>query len=54
MNRKLLLPIFALICLLGKELGGFELDNQQVDVLVEGILAIATATGLFMNPKKKK
>ena len=53
MNRKILLPIAALICLLAKELGGVELDNQQVDVLIEGILAIATLVGIFMTPKKK-
>lgn len=54
MNRKLLLPIVALICLLSKELGGVEFDNQQIDILIEGILAIATLIGIFMNPKKKK
>ena len=53
MNRKLLLPIVALICLLAKELGGVELDNQQIDVLTEGILAVAILTGFWMNPKKK-
>jgi hypothetical protein len=53
MNRKILLPVVALICLLTKELIGVEFDNAQIDILTEGVLAIATLTGIFMNPKKK-
>lgn len=53
MNKKLLLPIVALIVLLSKELSGIEFNNQQIDILTEGILAITTAIGLFMNPKSK-
>ena len=52
MNRKLILPIVALIALSVKQIGGIELEQEQIDVIVEGILAIATLSGIFMNPKK--
>ena len=51
MNRKLLLPIAALIALIAKEIGGIELSDAQINVLVEGILGVAAFIGLFMNPK---
>jgi hypothetical protein len=51
LNRKLLLPIAALIALIAKEIGGIELSDAQVNVLVEGILGVAAFIGLFMNPK---
>ena len=51
MNRKLILPIVAMIALLAKEIGGIELDDAQINVLVEGILGVAAFIGLFMNPK---
>jgi uncharacterized membrane protein len=54
MNRQLLIPIVALICLLAKEIGGFELDNEQIDVLTEGVLALWILVGFFLSPKKKK
>lgn len=53
MNRKLLLPIVALIALMVKEIGGIELSDAQINVLVEGILGVAAFIGLFMNPKKQ-
>lgn len=54
MNRKLLLPIVAFSCLLIKQFSGVEFNQEQIDVLIEGILAIATLTGFWMNPKKNK
>lgn len=54
MNRKLLLPIIALVVLMLKQFAGVEFDSQQIDVLVEGFLAISILTGFAMNPKKKK
>ena len=51
MNQKLLLPIAALIALIAKEIGGIELSDAHVNVLVEGILGVAAFIGLFMNPK---
>ncbi len=53
MNRKLLIPIVALIALMVKEFTGTELGEQQIDIIVEGVLAIATLSGIFMTPKKK-
>ena len=51
MNRKLLIPIAAMVALLVKEIAGVELTNAQINVLVEGALGVAAFIGLFMNPK---
>jgi uncharacterized membrane protein len=53
MNRKLLFPIVALVALMVKEFTGIELAEQQIDVIIEGILAIAVLSGVFMTPNKK-
>lgn len=53
MNKALIIPVVALVALMVKQLSGVELQEEQIDIIVEGILAIATLSGIFMNPKKK-
>jgi uncharacterized membrane protein len=52
MNRKLLIPVFAVLALLLKEIGGIHLDDSQIDIMIEGILGVTAIVGIFMNPKK--
>lgn len=52
MNRKILLPFVSLIALLVKQVSGVELNNEQTDIIVEGILGVAAIIGIFMNPKR--
>ncbi len=52
MNKKLIVPIVALIVLLSKESLGVEFDSKEIDVIVEGLLAISVVFGIFTNPKR--
>lgn len=52
MNKNLITPIVALIALLAKQVFDFELSNDAADALTDGILAIITLVGIFMNPTK--
>lgn len=54
MNKALIYPIVALVALLVKLVFNIELRDEQVDVIIEGILSIAILTGFWMNPKKQK
>jgi uncharacterized membrane protein len=51
LNRKILIPAVALIALMVKEIGGIELSDAQINVIVEGILGVTAIVGIFMNPK---
>lgn len=56
MNKKLLLPLVALAGLTIKQVYNIELSAQEIDLVVDGILALLTLFGIFMEPKggKKK
>jgi hypothetical protein len=54
LNKALIYPIVALVALLVKLVFNIELRDEQVDVIIEGILSIAILTGFWMNPKKQK
>lgn len=54
MNKKLLLPVVSLILLATKMYTGYEFTDQNVDQIVDGVLALITLFGHFMEPKKKK
>ncbi len=53
MNKQLLIPIIALVLLMVKQLTGIQFTTEEVDVIIEGVLAIVVAIGFFTNPKKK-
>lgn len=52
MNKALILPIVALLALAMKQISGYEYSQTEVDIIVEGILAITTLIGIFMTPQK--
>lgn len=54
MNKALIVPIVALIALSVKQIGGIEIGQEQLDIIVNGILAITTLAGIFMHPTNKK
>lgn len=54
MNKQLLIPIIALIALMVKQFAGIELSAEEVDTIIEGVLALIIAIGFFTHPKKKK
>ena len=53
LNKALIYPIIALVALLVKLLFNIELRDEEVDIIIEGILAVAIMVGIFTNPKKK-
>lgn len=52
-NKALIAPIIALAVLVVKEVYGVELDNETVNQITEGVLALIILFGFFVNPKKK-
>ncbi len=52
LNKALIYPIIALVALLVKLLFNIELRDEEVDIIIEGILAVAIMVGIFTNPKK--
>jgi uncharacterized membrane protein len=54
MRKSTIYPIIALVALLIKLTFGIELRDEEVDVIIEGILAIAILVGIFSNPKRKE
>jgi uncharacterized membrane protein len=53
MRKSIIYPIVALVALLIKLLFGIELRDEEVDAIIEGVLAIIITIGIFTNPKKK-
>ncbi len=52
MNKALLAPIVALFLLILKQSLGIEFDDNTMNVITDGILALVTLIGIFMHPKK--
>ncbi len=52
MNKQLIAPIVALIVLFVKESFGVDVQSEVVDTVLNGILAVITLAGIFMNPKR--
>lgn len=51
-NKSLVAPIIAVVVLCVKNITGFELPDDQLDVITDGALAILTLIGIFTNPIK--
>lgn len=51
MNKALLLPIVALLALTLKQIFNIELSESDTDTIVDGVLALCTLAGIFMQPK---
>lgn len=53
-NKALLLPLLAAIALFVKQVWGFPIEDEYIDLAAEVIMYIVMIVGIFMNPKKKK
>jgi uncharacterized membrane protein len=53
MNKNLLIPIVALVLLMVKQFTNIEFTTEEVDTIIQGVLAIIIAIGFFTEPKKK-
>lgn len=51
-NKALLVPVIALIALLIKQVAHIEIGHEQMDVIIDGILAVITLVGMVMQPHK--
>lgn len=51
-NKALLIPIITLVFFVLKRVFGIEFNSQEIDLIVEGIMALLVASGLAMKPKK--
>jgi hypothetical protein len=54
LNKALLAPIVALFCLLLKQVFGISLDDSMLNTATDGLLAIITMAGIFMDPKHQE
>ncbi len=52
LNPKVILPIIALIIMLGQEATGLKFDETQLQIINDGILSIIALSGIFANPNK--
>lgn len=53
MNKTLIIPIVALFALVIKHSFGFEVPQEELDVIADGVLSITTMIGIFMHPVKQ-
>jgi hypothetical protein len=53
-NKVLLIPIVAFIALVSKKYFNVELTNADQEVFIDGALAIVTAIGFALQPKKHR
>lgn len=54
MNKALLVPVLALVMLFTQKIVGFEFSSEELQVVNDGILAVAVLIGILSDPKKKK
>lgn len=52
MNKKLIPPLAAILALLGKELLGIEIANEDMETVIEVSLLLVGGIGAFIEPKK--
>lgn len=51
-SPKLILPIIALIIMLGQEATGIKFDQTELQVINDAILSIIALSGIFANPNE--
>ncbi len=52
LNPKVILPIVALIIMLGQEATGLKFDQTQLQIINDAVLSIIALSGVFANPNK--
>ena len=53
MNRRLIAPLAAILVLIGKELLGIEVSNEDMEIVIEVCILAAGGIGALGKPKKK-
>ncbi len=54
LNPKVILPIVALIIMLGQEATGIKFDEVQLQIINDAVLSIIALSGIFTNPIKEE
>ncbi len=54
LNPKVILPIVALIIMLGQEATGIKFDEVQLQIINDAVLSIIALSGIFTNPTKEE
>lgn len=54
MNKALIIPVVALIALFVKHSFGIAIPQEELDIIADGILSIASLIGIFMHPVKQE
>lgn len=52
MNKRLIPPLAAILVLIGKELLGIEIANEDMETVIEVVLLAVGGIGAFIQPKK--
>jgi uncharacterized membrane protein len=52
MNKMILIPIIALVLMTVQKVLGFEFSTEELQIINDGLLAIAVLIGILTNPKK--
>lgn len=53
-NKAILIPFLSAIAIFVKQVFGYEVSDEQVDMIADVVLFAIMMSGLFMNPKKKE
>lgn len=54
MNRRIIVPLAALIAELLRSLLGIEIAEEHIEITISTILLIVAGVGIFMDPKRKR
>lgn len=53
-NKKILLPLLSAIALFVKQVWGFEISDEQINMYADIVLYLIMFAGIFIKPKKEK
>lgn len=53
-NKAILIPFLSAIAIFIKQIWGFEVNDEQIDMVADVVLFSIMMSGLFMNPKRKE
>lgn len=54
LNKAILIPVLAALATLIKEMYGYEIGSEYVDLAATGIIWLIGTAGIFMHPHKKE
>lgn len=53
LNPKIILPIIALIVMIGQEATGIKFDQVELQIINDAALSIIALSGIFTNPNQE-